>query len=371
MPDRTLAPSAPAPDTPTPGTPAPVVPAPPVRRLRVTHRTVQTADAVTLTLAPADPDAAPLTWRPGQFLTLRTPGGARCYSLATSPHTGEAPAVTVKRVPGGAGSGWLHDTVAVGDHLDALPPAGTFTPSDLHTDLLLVAGGSGITPVLSIAASVLAAGTARVTVLYFNRAADTVIHHAELLALSTAHPDRCTVVHWLEDLQGLPEPARLAPLCAPYAGRPAYLCGPAPLMDAAEQALRAVGTPGRAVHRERYFSLSEDVFTPRPPADTDPADSAVDGAAEPPAVAEITLDGAHHTVPWPRATPLLDALLAAGVDAPHSCREGACGACCLRVLDGDTELIRNEVLDADDLAEGYTLACQALPRTDRVRLDLG
>ncbi|MEU7604932.1 ferredoxin--NADP reductase [Streptomyces sp. NPDC041003] len=336
--------------------------APGVLRVRVRDRVQETPEAVSLVLD------AELPYAPGQFLTLRIPGGAaRCYSLASSPHTGEPMRITVKRVPGGIGSGWICEEVAAGDELEVLPPAGTFTPGPggLDRDLLLVAGGSGITPVLSLAKSALAAGRGRVALVYANRDPASVIFRDELWGLAEAHPGRLAVVHWLESLQGLPTAALLGPLVAPYAGREAYLCGPGPLMDAAETALRAGGAAPHAIHRERYFSLGTDVFTaapqPRPPA-------AGAGAR---ATAEVELDGTRHTVPWPAGTPLLDALLAAGLPAPYSCREGACSACCCRVVEGEVEMARNEVLDATDLAEGYVLACQALPVGPAVRITYG
>ncbi|MFG2876642.1 2Fe-2S iron-sulfur cluster-binding protein [Streptomyces sp. NPDC048337] len=317
-------------------------------RVRVRRRVQETPEAVSLVL---DPE---LPYSPGQFLTVRIPGGAaRCYSLASSPHTGEPMRITAKRVPGGRGSGWICDTVAPGDELEVLPPAGTFTPGPggLDRDLLLVAGGSGITPVLSLAKSALAAGRGSVALLYANRDPESVIFRDELWGLAEAHPGRLTVTHWLETLQGLPTAVQLGAHLAPYAGRDAYLCGPGPLMDAAESALRSVGAAPRRIHRERYFSLSADVFAaPPPPA---PARGGT--------TAEVELDGERHTVPWPQGTPLLDALLAAGVAAPYSCREGACSACCCRVVAGEVTMARNEVLDREDLAEGYVLACQALP----------
>ncbi|MFF4448091.1 2Fe-2S iron-sulfur cluster-binding protein [Streptomyces sp. NPDC001502] len=333
-------------------------------RVRVKERVQETPEAVSLVLD------AELPYAPGQFLTVRIPGGAaRCYSLASSPHTGEPMRITAKRVPGGLGSGWLCEEVAAGDELEVLPPAGTFTPGPggLDRDLLLVAGGSGITPVLSLAKSALAAGRGRVALVYANRDAESVIFRDELWGLAEAYPGRLAVVHWLESLQGLPTAALLGPLTAPYAGREAYLCGPGPFMDAAEAALRRAGAAPRAIHRERYFSLGTDVFAAAAPtAAPTAAPPSRDGAA---AQAEVELDGTVHTVPWPGGTPLLDALLAAGIPAPYSCREGACSACCCRVVEGEVELSRNEVLDETDLAEGYILACQALRLgDDRVRV---
>ncbi|MFD3659546.1 2Fe-2S iron-sulfur cluster-binding protein [Streptomyces sp. NPDC058659] len=335
-------------------------------RLRVVQVIAETADAHSLVLQAPPESTDRFAYRPGQFLTLKLPGAdgkpaARCYSLASSPHTGEPLKVTVKRVAGGHGSNWVCDHLAAGDELEVLPPAGTFTPDSLDHDLLLVAGGSGITPVLSIAKSALAGGQGRVVLLYANRDETSVIFRDELRELATHHPDRLLVLHWLESLQGLPRAERLAAALAPYADREAFVCGPEPLMDAVEQALRAVGTPGHRIHRERFFSLGGHVFDI-------PAQTVGDSTGDSVSTAEVELDGETRTLAWPRSTPLLDALLAAGMDAPYSCREGACSACTCRVVAGDVKMLRNDVLDDEDIAEGYVLACQALPLTDRVAI---
>ncbi|MGW1928828.1 2Fe-2S iron-sulfur cluster-binding protein [Streptomyces sp. NPDC001919] len=333
-------------------------------RLRVVEVVAETAEAHSLVLQAPPESADRFTYRPGQFLTLKLPGAdggpvARCYSLASSPHTGEPMKITVKRVADGYGSNWVCDHLAAGHELEALPPAGTFTPASLDGDLLLVAGGSGITPVLSIAKSALATG-GRAVLLYANRDESSVVFRDELRALSEAHPDRLLVLHWLESLQGLPAVDRLAAVLAPYADREAYVCGPEPLMDAVERALRTLGTPGDRVHRERFFSLGADVFDPPAVPRAAPAEAA--------GTAEVELDGETHTVAWPPTAPLLDVLLAAGLDAPYSCREGACSACTCRVVAGEVAMLRNDVLDEQDVAEGYVLACQALPLTERIEI---
>ncbi|WP_030257633.1 ferredoxin--NADP reductase [Streptomyces violens] len=337
------------------------MPEPRTYRLRVLEVIEETAEARSLVLRVPPESAERFAYRAGQFLTVKLPGAdggtaaARCYSLSSSPETGEPLKITVKRVAGGYGSHWICDHVAAGDELEVLPPGGTFTLDSLDRDLLLVAGGSGITPVVSLAKSALVRGTGRVALLYANRDESSVIFRDELRELTEDFPDRLVVLHWLESVQGLPAADRLAAVLAPYADRETYVCGPAPLMDAAEEAMG-----GRRIHRERFFSLGADVFeapeTPDVPA------------AEGGGTAEVELDGETHTVRWPARTPLLDALLAAGVDAPYSCREGSCGACACRVLSGEAKLLRNDVLDEQDLAEGYVLACQAVPLTDRVRI---
>jgi 3-ketosteroid 9alpha-monooxygenase subunit B len=178
-------------------------------KLTVTEVIEETHHARSLVFAVADNEQAPLHYLPGQFLTLRVPNEsgdavARCYSLASSPHTDSAPKVTIKRVDGGHGSNWLCDNVTVGQVIEALPPAGAFTPRTLDADLLLWAGGSGITPVMSILKSALARGTGKVTLVYANRDERSVIFAAELRELMAQHPDRLTVLHWLESVQGLP-----------------------------------------------------------------------------------------------------------------------------------------------------------------------
>ncbi|MFD4259198.1 2Fe-2S iron-sulfur cluster-binding protein [Streptomyces sp. NPDC058534] len=338
-------------------------------RLRVVEVIAETADAYSLVLRTPPESTGRFAYRPGQFLTLKLPGAggeavARCYSLASSPHTGEPLKVTVKRVAGGYGSNWVCDRVVAGDELEVLPPAGTFTPSDLDADLLLVAGGSGITPVLSITKSALARGGGRVTLLYANRDETSVIFRDELRELSEEHPDRLLAIHWLESLQGLPVADRLSAALAPYADREVFVCGPGPMMDSAEQCLRALGTPGGRIHRERFFSLSGDVFDAPAPAPAAGECGPVEGGS----TVEVELDGETRTAVWPPGTPLLDVLLAAGVEAPYSCREGACSACTCRVVAGEVKMLRNEILDDQDIAEGYVLACQAVPLTDEVEI---
>jgi len=344
-------------------------------RLRVSEVTAETADAVSLTLD-VPPELAPhYAYRPGQFLTLRIPTAdgsalARCYSLSSSPHAGADLTVTVKRVADGRGSNWLCDEVEVGAELDTLPPAGTFTPRSLDADLLLVAAGSGITPVMSILRAALAAGRGRLTLLYANRDERSVIFADELRELVAAYPARLVVLHWLESLQGLPGRGALAALAAPHAEREVFLCGPTPFMDAMTHALRDLGVPRKRLHIERFVSLTEDPFAGLSDGSASPVEDSAEGspaaAGDVDSSVQVELDGERHTFRWPAGTLLLDLLRERGLDAPFSCREGACSACACRITSGEVKMRRNEVLDQTDLDEGYVLACQALPITESV-----
>lgn len=344
---------------------------------RVRRAVTETRDAVSVELDVPAEEAPRFRYRPGQFLTVRIPSDrtgsvARCYSLSSAPEDGGPLTVTVKRVADGYASNWLCDNARQGMPLGVLPPAGRFTPASLDDDLLLCAGGSGITPMMSILKSVLAHGTGTVTVLYANRDESSVIFAAELAELAARHPGRFVVLHWLESVQGLPSRDQLALLAAPYSEREAFVCGPAAFMAVTTAALRDVGVERGQMHVEKFVSLTRNPFlgdrttvgveqaaTPDPDADTD-----ADTTAE----VEVSLDGETHTYRWPRSTVLLDLLLTRGLDAPYSCREGACSACACLVTDGEVKLLANEVLEEADLADGYVLACQAVPVTDTVRI---
>ncbi|MFJ6095687.1 2Fe-2S iron-sulfur cluster-binding protein [Williamsia muralis] len=337
------------------------------RRVRVLEVIDETADARSIVVNPRFEDGAEFEYAPGQFLTVRVPdagtGSARCYSLASSPHADDHVKFTVKRVLGGHGSNWICDTVGVGDELEVLPPGGTFGPRSLAEPAVLVAGGSGITPVISIAKSLLFAGSADVFVLYANRDEKSVIFAAELRALTERFATRLTVVHMLESVQGYPSREGLSTLLRPFSDRNVYVCGPTPLMDLTVDVCRQLGFAHNHVHTERFLSLHGNPFDPVESSDTGVV------AGEVACTVEVELDGEHHSVEWNARQTLLDALLAAGLDAPYSCREGACSACVCVLRSGEVIMAHNEVLAEEDVAEGYILACQAEPVSAAIEIE--
>lgn len=338
--------------------------------LKVAQVIAETADAKSIVFdVPAELHER-FAYKPGQFLTLRIGDAAghvaRCYSLASSPFTGEGHKVSVKRVAGGIGSNWICDHLQVGDTVEVLPPAGVFVPRNLDRDLMLFAGGSGVTPVMSILKSALLQGKGRVVLLYANRDERSIIFGQELRDLSARYASRLTVLHWLESVQGLPTVEQIAALMRPWAPtHEAFICGPGPFMDGVVAALETLKVDRPRIHLEKFISLEDDPVAVIAAIE---AQSAAAPADEGATTVEVLLDGNSHTLAWGPSRHLLDVLLEAGVEAPYSCRMGSCSACMCKLEDGDVRMTRNSVLDKTDLADGWILACQAVPLTPRVKL---
>lgn len=337
-------------------------------RVRAVVDETQDTKSLVFEVPPALADA--FAYHPGQFLTLRLGIDGRhvprCYSMSSAPGVDDAPRVTIKRVRDGRGSNWVCDHVKAGDLIELLPPAGVFMPRTLDGDFLLLAGGSGITPVFAILRSVLARGEGRITLLYANRDEKSVIFRDELKALAEAHPARLTVIHWLDSVQGVPSVAQLAELARHHHLAQAFICGPGPYMDAAVAALQAVEMAPENIHVERFASL--------PDEETQVAASVAAQAAPPLADAvdeaevEVLLDGQLHLLRCGGTETLLEAALKAGLNAPYSCQAGMCASCMCQVVEGSVHLRHNDVLDKKDLAKAWTLACQAVPTSERLRI---
>ena len=329
------------------------------RELTIAEVRRETADAVTLVLA--DPAGADVRFRPGQFFTLLVDVDGeslrRAYSACSSHLDPSRVAVTVKRVDGGRVSSHLNDRARAGDRLRVLGPSGDFglAPDPARArHVVLVGGGSGITPLMAILRGVLAVEPdSRVTLVYGNRCASDVIFASELDALAEAEP-RLAVHHVLEE----PDPRaaatgrldeatagavldRVLAADAP-AARAFYVCGPDPMMAAVRAALVARGVAPGDVHEERFASLRP--ATPHGPQ-----------------LATIRLGGRDHAVQVAAGASLLDAGLDAGLPMPFSCAMGGCGACAVELRAGAVDLDEPNCLDPDERAHGKILACVARP----------
>jgi ring-1,2-phenylacetyl-CoA epoxidase subunit PaaE len=318
-----------------------------------------TPSSVQLTFAPP---SDPLPYRAGQYLTFEVPVGGhthpRAYSLVGSPGRADPLSIIVKRVPGGVVSNHLHDHAAPGLKLAASTAQGRFLvePRPGRRHVVLVGGGSGITPLHAIARELLLAEPeTSLRLLDCNVRTEEVILREELAVLANASGGRFEIVHVLDEhpeaLGALPgrltHERALALLreLAEGAAAEFYLCGPEGLLELAGEALRVLEVPDAQIFREH--------FTPPP--------SLGEGAAQAQLVT-LRVDGETHVVRVAAGQTILDAALAAGVELETSCRSGDCGTCKLRLEAGEVRLARVDGLSEDEEAAGYVLTCVGYPR---------
>jgi ring-1,2-phenylacetyl-CoA epoxidase subunit PaaE len=312
-------------------------------------------------------------FRPGQSLTLRRiidgRDERRSYSICAP--EGRPLRIGVREVPGGAVSSWLVREVSPGDRIEVQPPAGSFTADlDQPARHVLIAAGSGITPVLSIAASALRHPKAEVTLLYGNRRAESVMFADELADLKDTYTSRLQLAHVLsrepqeaELFSGRLDAARLRRLLPALCDVPAvdhwWLCGPYGLVTDAIDVLTGYGVPGERIHRELFYV--EDT----PPEQEHHEEIPLTDGCE----LTLTLDGRTTTTTIPPGIPVLDGGQLARPDLPFACKGGVCGTCRARLVDGEVRMRRNYALEAAELAAGYVLTCQSLPVTGQVSVD--
>jgi ring-1,2-phenylacetyl-CoA epoxidase subunit PaaE len=347
----------------------------PVRRRRgfhplpVTRVDRLTDDAVAVTFAVPPELAADYAFRPGQSITLRRGDERRSYSICAAP--GTPLRVAVREVAGGAVSSWLVHEVRPGDEIEVAPPTGRFTPADTAGHHVLIAAGSGITPVLSIAHAVLADPAGSVTLLYGNRRADTVMFADELADLKDVHTARLELAHLLsrearevELYSGRLDPAKLRELLGTVLDAGSvdhwWLCGPYEMVVGLRQVLAEAGVPTDRVHAELFFV--EDT----PPEQARHAEPVAAGETS---AVTVVLDGRSTELALPRDVPVLDAAQRQRPDLPFACKGGVCGTCRAKVTAGEVRMRRNFALEQSEMDAGFVLTCQSLPVTDAVTVD--
>lgn len=351
--------------------------------LRVIDKRPETADGVSLRfeVPPALRDA--YRFRQGQFLTLRAPIDGkeerRSYSICVGvdeyERTGEL-RVGIKRVTGGRFSNWAAERLATGDTIDVMTPDGRFNvPLDAKRARHHVgfAGGSGITPMLSLIKTTLAAEPdSRFTLVYGNRSLPSIMFLEELEDLKNRYLGRLRLYHVLSDdaqeislFNGMLDRAKcdafLADLLPAADIDEAFVCGPEPMMDAAEAALKAAGVPAERIHIERFGVPM--------PAGGRPAAVVLADAEAMARAAEVVIivGGKERRIKVPRdGVAVLDAGLAAGMDLPYACKGGVCCTCRARVLEGEVKMDKCYSLEQWERDRGFVLTCQSHPVSDRV-----
>lgn len=347
--------------------------------LTVTEVRKTIRDAVVVTLEPDDPEVFSFTQ--GQYLTFRRDFDGtelrRNYSICTGIDDGRIQ-IGIKRVEGGAFSTWANAELKPGDRLEAMPPAGRFfvpikPEADRH--YLGIAGGSGITPVLSILRTVLVREPKSVfTLVYANRAVGTIMFREELEDLKNRYLGRLNVIHILESdsqdidlFTGRMDAEKCDLLFRHWikieSVDAAFICGPGPMMNTVTAALNALG-----LEKDR---IKFEIFRSGQPGRLPKAVMAVDTEnGSKGCEATVTLDGRTRTFRIPRdGTRLLDAFNDHSMDAPYACRAGVCSTCRAKVLKGEVEMMANHALEDYEVRAGYVLTCQGVPLGDRVVVD--
>lgn len=319
-------------------------------------------------------------FEPGQYLTLRARVGdeelERSYSICSGLDQGTL-RVAVKRIPDGRFSSFVHSSLEPGARIDVLPPQGRFVtpivPEARHR-YVAIAAGSGITPIVSMVRSVLAGELrSEFALLYGNRSVDSIMFHEELDDLKDRFLRRFRLHHFLsrEDLGSelfsrridRETVKKLPALLGPLDGFDAFfVCGPAGMISEVSAALVEAGVPPRKVKVERFQNPGQPIAekSTRPAEETSSTDARV----------TVRHHGITRSFDLPADAPsILDGALAAGIDMPFSCTAGVCCTCRARLVEGEVDLVHNYALEPWEIAAGYTLTCQARPRTKRVVVD--
>lgn len=346
--------------------------------LTVTDVRRETRDAVVVTLAPAEEDRAVFDFTQGQYLTFRRKFDdeelRRSYSICAGKDEGVLK-VGVKRVDGGCFSTWINENLKTGDTLEAMPPMGAFFTAiepEVAKHYLGFAGGSGITPVLSIIKTVLAREPRSVfTLVYANRQISSIMFREELDDLKNLYLGRLSVLHILESeaqeidlFTGRIDAEKCKALFKSWIDiksvATAFICGPEPMMLAIAAALREHGMGDDQIKFELFASAQPGRLRRK-------VESGAAADHETSCEATVTLDGATRIFKFQKhGQCLLDAALENAMDVPYACKAGVCSTCRAKILEGEVEMEVNHALEDYEVRQGYVLTCQCYPLTDRI-----
>jgi 3-ketosteroid 9alpha-monooxygenase subunit B len=318
----------------------------------------ETADARSFVLDVPPALAPTFAYVAGQFCTFRASidgdSVERCYSMSSAPDTGEPLTVTVKRVPGGRMSSWMNERLRPGDAIDVRPPAGRFVLRDTDRRIVAFAGGSGITPVLSIVKSALATTGREIVVVYANRDRPSVIFFDALAALGAQSGGRLSVHHHLDAERGFLDAAGCAALIGERVNADFYVCGPAAYMDVVADGLALRGVDPDRILVERF--------------EVGDATPATDVASETESLV-VRLDRRKHTIAYEAGDTILEAARRAGLKPPFNCQSGSCATCMAFLAEGTATMRNDDALSAEEVEEGWVLTCQAVPTSRTVVVD--
>jgi ring-1,2-phenylacetyl-CoA epoxidase subunit PaaE len=339
----------------------------------------ETADCISVSFAVPDALKSTFAYRAGQYITLRAEVGdrelRRSYSLCSAPHENQW-RVAIKRVDGGMFSQWAHALLRVGDTIDVLPPDGHFVyvaQPGRARHIVLLAAGSGITPVLSILKTALETeSNSQVTLVFGNRRVKDIIFREQIEDLRDQFLPRFQLIHTLSgELQDAPiangrvDGAKIASLIPdlidPHRVDEVYICGPGAMIEAAAAACLESGVSGHKIHKELFG-------VPGAVSHVEPSGVGQNESGES-ATVSVIADGIERELRVAfKGDSVLDVVLASGIDVPYACKSGVCCTCRAQVLEGEVRMDANYTLEQHEVDRGFVLTCQSHPVTDRVRL---
>ena len=325
-----------------------------------------TDDAVAISFTVPIELAQAFSFTPGQYLTLsHTIAGKnvrRSYSLCSAPHE-EVLRVGIKAIPNGLFSNYANTQIKVGDTLEVGVPEGRFVyKPNGDNNLLLLAAGSGITPILSIAKTALKETDGKVVLVYGNRSEDDKMFADELQSLQTAYDQRFEIVNIYSRKKSTD--ALFGRIDMPHINYVRntlfsqlnfddfYVCGPAGMIEASVQVLSDSGVHDENIHVEHFSGGGE-----------------IDRSVEGKIAYEVLLDDETHPFSADASKTILEAAIAAGIDPPYSCQGGVCGSCIGRIKEGEVAMASNQILSDSEVEEGLVLTCQASCTSERVVVD--
>src|SRR5262245_57191288 len=318
----------------------------------------ETADtrSFVLEIPPALP--ARFAYAAGQYCTFRATIGAepiiRCYSMSSSPETADPFTIAVKRVSGGKMSNWMNDTLMPGDTIEAMPPAGLFVLRAGETPIVAFAGGSGITPILSIIKTALATTAREIVLVYANRDTGSIIFADAIERLRAGSGGRLSVHHHLDSEKGFLDAAACAALVGDRTMADFFVCGPGPYMNIVQAGLDQRSVDPDQVVIER-FELSDEARAAGEESETESI--------------TIRLEGRKRSIRYEPGDTVLDAARRAGLNPPFNCQAGSCGTCMAYLEEGKVTMRVNNALGADEVEQGWILTCQGIPTSREVVVD--
>ncbi len=353
-------------------------------KVREVHR--ETPDTVVVAFDVPDTLKEVYTYVPGQYLTIRPAGKKerRSYSICTCSLAGEPLKVAVKRVEGGVISNYVNDVLAAGDDVDVMPPMGNFTMSPdsaRKQHYVLVAAGSGVTPIMSILKGILLEEEqSTVSMLYCNREWDNVIFRDELLALAEKYSERFTLANVLsrphaewDGQKGRMDAFRLKMILPSLAKSSAadaqyYMCGPSGLMQEVQKALDDLHVPHSNVHREYFTQKTSSDHLMSATVENTGEEVVV---SDTPVDSKVTLriGGNDTIINVPAGDSITNAAIEAEIDPPYACQLGVCCTCRAKLVKGKVRMDEREALTDSEIADGFVLTCQSHPLTTEVIVD--